>query len=290
MNKSNAWLRMMRMSNAPTIVSNITVGAALAYQVNQDSYGVRHFIFILIAVFLVYFAGMILNDAWDANRDLVDRPKRPIPQGLISKTQAWLVGFSMLGIAIAIGIIPLHHTVATYSIPLLIIVMLTYTFLHRWMIPAILLMGICRGLIYIVVCLMFWVTNLPTQLIPFSISLAMYTAVLTYIGRSETNKKTKHAFVTWFLMIPPLYFAITQWDSFGIAWIPFLAMASWVFLAWRNFLPTQNKPIQGMHRLLSGFCLLDCVFLASIDEFNIMFISVGCFFLTVVLHRKILGT
>ena len=91
---TEAWLQILRISNAPTVISNVMVGLALAIQAHRIEYSdvinppPFHFlkpIFVISIVLLcLYFAGMVLNDAVDAKRDRTVRPQRAIPQGVIT--------------------------------------------------------------------------------------------------------------------------------------------------------------------------------------------------------------
>ena len=90
MSDTQGWLRILRISNSPTIVSNIMVGVALSIHAHHVQWSDRihspplqlfkPLFFISTVLLLLYFAGMILNDAFDAKRDADIRPERPIPQ------------------------------------------------------------------------------------------------------------------------------------------------------------------------------------------------------------------
>jgi 4-hydroxybenzoate polyprenyltransferase len=51
----------------------------------------------------MYMAGMVLNDVFDYEVDLQERPKRPLPSGAISRIWAKRLGFAMLGIGVALA-------------------------------------------------------------------------------------------------------------------------------------------------------------------------------------------
>jgi 4-hydroxybenzoate polyprenyltransferase len=281
--KSQAWLGMMRISNAPTVVSNILVGTAIAMQSEYFGWNPSYDVFFALCILVVYFAGMILNDAFDATHDRKHRPGRPIPSGVIRQTTAWVVGVSLL---CAVSVFGIGHGAAN-GLVLLVVTVLLYTFFHRWFIPAILFMALCRGLVYLIV-------SNPnrgddhTQLLTFCLALAMYTAVLTFIGRFENKKNVRYAWVTWLLLVPPIYIVFTTTEASWIASIPLAVMAYWIWLAWNNF--KSNNKVDGMHRILSGFCLLDCVLATTLEQYVIAGLCLVCFFLTVGFHRKILGT
>jgi len=281
--KTKAWLGMMRISNAPTIVSNILVGTAIAMQSKYFGWNSSYDIFFALCILVVYFAGMILNDAFDANYDVIHRPERPIPSGVIRRSTAWLLGVTML---IAVSVFGIGHGAAN-GLVLLVVAVLLYTFLHRWFIPAIIFMAICRGLVYLIVSNPIQGDDL-TQLLTFCLALASYTAVLTFIGRFENKKNVRYAWVTWLLVVPPFYIVFMTAEPSWIASVPLAVMAYWIWLAWNNF--KSNNKVDCMHRILSGFCLLDCVLATSLEQYVIAGLCLVCFFITVGFHRKILGT
>jgi 4-hydroxybenzoate polyprenyltransferase len=283
--KTHAWLSMMRISNSPTVLSNILVGTAIAITMQSKYWtlNLSYDSFFAICILVVYFAGMILNDAFDANYDKKHRPDRPIPSGLIPRSFAWIAGLTLLG---AVSVFGIGHGAAN-GLVLLVLAVLLYTFLHRWFVPALVLMAICRGLVY------FIVAN-PSQsddmsfLITFCLVLAFYTAVLTCIGRFENDKSTKFTWITWVLLVSPAYIVFAYLPNSWIASIPLVYMVYWIWLAWSDF--KSNNKISGMHRTISGFCLLDCVLATSLEQYVIAGLCALCFIITVAFHRRILGT
>ena len=275
----------MRISNAPTVVSNILVGTAIAITMQSKYWtlNLSYDLFLATCILVVYFAGMILNDAFDAKRDKKHRPDRPIPSGLIPRSLAWVAGLTLL---VAVSVFGIGHGSAN-GLVLLVLAVLLYTFLHRWFIFALILMAICRGLVY------FIVANPSTDsdislLITFCLALAFYTAVLTFIGRFENNKNTALSWITWLLLLPPAYAVCAYLPNSWVAYIPLAYIAYWVRLAWLDF--KAGSKVTGMHRILSGFCLLDCVLATSLEQYLIAGLCLICFFITLVLQRRILGT
>ena len=78
-----AWLELMRAGNAPTVVSNVLAGIAIGLQARLSDAPVPWgtAALLLSGTVLVYVAGMVLNDAFDARIDARERPRRPIPSG-----------------------------------------------------------------------------------------------------------------------------------------------------------------------------------------------------------------
>ena len=281
--KTKAWLGMVRISNAPTIVSNILVGSAIAMQSDSFGWSPAYDLFFAFCILAVYCAGMILNDAFDAKHDFLHRPQRPIPSGVIRRSTAWLIGLTLLVGVSAFGIV---HGSAS-GLLLLVVAVLLYTFLHHWCILAIIFMALCRGLVYLIVADPIKGGD-HTLLMTFCIALAFYTAVLTFIGRFENEKNKRYAWVTWLLLLPAAYIVIATQPFSWEALIPLAGMAYWVWLAWNNF--NTNNKIAGMHKILSGFCLFDCVLAVTLTQYGIAGLCFVCFIITTAFHRKILGT
>ncbi len=62
-----------------------------------------HFLALVAASSLLYTAGMVLNDLFDYEIDLAERPTRPLPSGRIDRSWAQRLGWSMLVAGVAFG-------------------------------------------------------------------------------------------------------------------------------------------------------------------------------------------
>ncbi|MFT4592622.1 MAG: 4-hydroxybenzoate polyprenyltransferase [Phycisphaerales bacterium] len=292
------WLNMLRISNSPTVVSNAMVGLAFVIQAHTEFWSERitppalqmlvPLTLIVVVLLLLYFAGMVLGDAYDVERDTIQRPDRSIPSGIITSGQAWSAGYFMVGLAIlvAFGI----SITAGISTSCLALSVLLYTYLHHTKLLAIPLMGLCRGLTIIVAVSAFSSDYFSQSVWWYVGALSMYTAILTFIGTYE-NYSTKKTSGTIVLMVFPLGIAaLAQGSPSPIAIGATIVFCAWMVYAWKNFRKAEEGSMHGMHTLLSGFALLDCVCIASLGEYHIMVIPAFCFVLTVAAHRKILGT
>ena len=67
-------LRLGRISNLPTVWTNVLTGAVLAAGVGEALSGKLPL--LLIALSLFYVGGMFLNDAFDAEFDAKNRPEQ----------------------------------------------------------------------------------------------------------------------------------------------------------------------------------------------------------------------
>lgn len=88
-----AWRQILRAGNVFTAATNVIAGFLLVVGGWQP---LGLLAALIAASALLYEAGMVLNDAWDADIDLVERPERPIPSGRMNRRDAIAVGWSLL--------------------------------------------------------------------------------------------------------------------------------------------------------------------------------------------------
>ena len=100
--KTRVWLELGRVSNLPTVWSNVLAGAVLAGASAGALWQSTTALPLLLALTLFYLGGMYLNDACDAEIDARERADRPIPRGDIDRLTVALLGAGML----ALGSLP----------------------------------------------------------------------------------------------------------------------------------------------------------------------------------------
>jgi 4-hydroxybenzoate polyprenyltransferase len=84
------YLRLVRLPNLFTVPSNILVGYfALIAPVHID---VVQLLLLVTSSVLLYTSGLVLNDYFDIQIDLKERPYRPLPSRKISKQRACVIG------------------------------------------------------------------------------------------------------------------------------------------------------------------------------------------------------
>lgn len=115
-------LTLGRVSNLPTVWTNVLTGAVLAGGPWQG----RQIGVVLVAMSLFYIGGMYLNDYFDRGIDARERPGRPIPAGDIAADFVAVIGFGMvasgvlllgaLGLAAAICGVALAALIVTYNL------------------------------------------------------------------------------------------------------------------------------------------------------------------------------
>lgn len=207
-----AWARLLRISNLPSAVSNILMGALLASQSWAPGLGIA---LIVFSSALLYLGGMVLNDVFDVEVDRVERPNRPIPAGAISLLNARRAGFGMLSLAIVIATIAGWSVSQSYSFslaspiyraPLVAAILALCVYLYdgpcKRTIAAPMLMGSCRSLNILLGASLYSVVLLddssramldPVLGLPFlvwwvAISVGILITGTTWLGRNEAKE------------------------------------------------------------------------------------------------------
>lgn len=271
------FLRLGRMSNLPTVWSNMLLGMVLAGQATFSSAAL-----LLPALSLFYLAGMFLNDAFDRGIDALERPERPIPSGLISANAVFAAGWGMM----AAGLLLLAPLGApTFAAGLLLCGLIVLYDRHHKKNPlGPWLMGLCRAMVYTVAAL--GVTgNIP---VVAAVLISTYIAGLTYTARQENLLELEHAWPLAIFAIPLTWVTVS---SSAIA-IPFLLLfLGWIAYAMRMVLVRNALNIRkAVGAMIAGISLLDAVLIAETGQPELAILAVAAFLLTLLLHRSIPGT
>lgn len=135
-----SFLQLVRAPAGLTVVGDATAGMAAAGRT-----GLVPRIGLPVASVLLYWGGMALNDAADADLDRVERPERPIPSGRISRRGAVGVARALTVAGLAVAGLTGGRSSLAIAVPLAASVW-TYDLVAKrgWTGP--LVMGACRGL------------------------------------------------------------------------------------------------------------------------------------------------
>jgi len=95
-----AYVELVRPPNVTTAMADVLAGYAVAGASWPGAVG-----WLLAATVCLYAGGIVLNDVFDLEIDLVERPERPIPSGRVSRARAARFGGLLLaaGAALAWG-------------------------------------------------------------------------------------------------------------------------------------------------------------------------------------------
>lgn len=146
----SAWLSLLRISNAPTVISQVLAGVAVGMHslCQVEVLPVGKTALIATGVLLIYLAGMAFNDAFDARVDALERPDRPIPSGAISLSMAWFVGGAMFLVGMAT--LAVASPASMHWVLLLGLSVLAYNALHTLTTGSLVLMASCRALVPVI--------------------------------------------------------------------------------------------------------------------------------------------
>jgi 4-hydroxybenzoate polyprenyltransferase len=136
------WLHLARISNLPTVWTNITAAWLLAGGAFAD----HRFAWLILAGSLLYTGGMILNDAADVKFDTLHRKERPIPSGKVSARAAWIVSLVMIfgGATLAAWFGANPRVTA-----MLVAAIVFYDLFHKKWAGSVIVMGLCRLLLFL---------------------------------------------------------------------------------------------------------------------------------------------
>jgi 4-hydroxybenzoate polyprenyltransferase len=173
-----AYLLLSRVSNLPTVWSNVLAGCVLAAPVVPWPVFYR----IAFGVSLLYTSGMFLNDAFDYESDAVARPDRPLPAGDVSLVAAFVVGFVLM----VVGWLVIASQGETYEPAWwglgLAAAIVYYNIRHKRDPLGPLIMGICRGLVYCVAASAIAPVLTPPVFVA-AVIMATYVLSLTFVAK-----------------------------------------------------------------------------------------------------------
>jgi 4-hydroxybenzoate polyprenyltransferase len=174
-------LRLGRVSNLPTVWTNVLAGLAL----NGGALDLRAVGLIGLATSLFYVAGMYLNDAFDWRWDAQHRPERPIPAGEIGAGAVFTAGFAMMGAGLALLALGAGPAPFLGGLGLGACIVL-YDVSHKKNPLAPLVMGLCRVAVYVIAALAVAPRLAAPVYVGGGLQLA-YLVGLTLVARHETR-------------------------------------------------------------------------------------------------------
>ena len=321
--KIRDYAQLTRVSNLPTVVSNVLVGSAIGARVDVMPW--RGVAVVGMATVLLYMGGMALNDAVDAAVDRRQRPERPIPSGRVSLRQAY--GVAVVLFLIALGLLAtLGMGVLGVGLVLLGLIV-GYDALHKQWAGSVIVMGLCRGWVYVLAACAVSISvdvdltggmtqrlfgdderQVVIQQIPVLVGLGgmltIYTVALSVIARMENDPwegATRHSGRgkgggdprRWLAVgVPVLVLAATfgfkPRQAIGSVVVG-LIMAAWLGRAAGHlfFTPPRVKPF--VMAGVSGISLVDAYFLCLLDHSALSIGAIGCFIVAVWSQRYVSG-
>ena len=285
-------LQLGRVSNLPTIWSNVLVGTVLAGgQPWRPATAL-----VMLAVSLLYVGGMYLNDAFDREIDARERPSRPIPAGLVAANTVFAAGFGMLlaGITIAMLAAVMIGPDAVWR-PVLASIALAgaivfYDWNHKDNALSPFFMGLCRVLAYLTAG--YAAASAPeVGLFAAALISLCYLIGLTYIAKQEAHDRIGNLWPLLFLAAPIVY-ALTQITHAPVA-VSVVAAALIVWIGQALSYLRRRGPgdvPRAVVSLIAGISLVDALFLASAGALLATAAAIVCFLATLLTQRWVSGT
>jgi len=292
------FLRLGRVSNLPTILSNVIAGALLS---GADFSG--NSIFLLALSFCAFYVGgMFLNDAFDADTDRVQRPERPIPRGEVERSTVYAMGGALLvlGVMLVIGHgILVENAVRTepvlYALALAVcIVWYNADHENNWFSPA--LMGLNR--VYVYATTAFALTPAPASVLWYGCGAMMsYLVGLTYLAKQENGLQWRSLWPLVLVALPVGYPALAALLTDAAPDVVLtvglgVGLLGWIARAVRLARPKSgvSQLRQGVVGLIAGIALLDGLGAALMAEPMWAVACVALFVICLMTQRSVAGT
>jgi UbiA prenyltransferase family protein len=284
------WLRLGRVSNLPTVWSNVLATLALS-----GALGLSADVLWSCLIFSgFYVGGMYLNDAFDHRIDKQHRPTRPIPSGQVSLSLVYSLGFGALGLAtLLLGLLAQHAGGSVFraagSGALLAGLIVFYDAYHKQNPLSPVLMGACRVMVYIAGA--FAVRVSLAEGVPWGAAMLLcYLVGLTYAAKQEALNRLTRVWPLAFLAAPAVY-GLLLMSRQPLVWPFLVGFVLWVLHALSFLRSGPGRSVPGaVVRLIAGIALLDAVLIAATGAGAWALTAVALCALTRLFQRYIPGT
>lgn len=301
--KLKTLLDLARISNLPTVWSNVLVGAVLSRPDQAPPDSVHLTVAVAgVAGSLLYTGGMFLNDAFDAAIDARERPERPIPSGRIARSSVFALGFAMLALALVLLAVLAFAWSGTGGVSLVGAGALTAGFVlvydrwhkGRWWSPVV--MGLCRAGLYFIGALAVS-PSVAFPVLAAALLLSGYVVSLTHVARFENATTVARAWPSLFLFAPPLlsflgdHHTRAPFETVLFVGVVLLGLywSARAIVAARRGGPNIGRAVVA---LIAGISLVDATFLVSLRPHaqGALAVALTAFVLTLLFQRWVRGT
>jgi len=281
-------LRLGRVSNLPTVWTNVAAGLALS----GAAFGLEAMLSLGLAVSAMYVGGMYLNDAFDREIDARERPERPIPSGQVSAATVFALGLGMLALGLVIvAIATLPRGVGggcLLAAAGLAASIVLYDAFHKQNPFSPLLMALCRVLVYVTAAL--GTGAQPTAQVGWGcLVLLCYLIGLTYAAKQENLHEPRGMWPLLLMQLPFLGYAIAFASPAVGAF--FLVLFGWVSYCLVFLVhPGRRNIKRAVGYMIAGISLLDGMLVASQGLALLAVLCVAGFGATLLAQRFVSGT
>lgn len=278
-------LRLGRVSNLPTVWSNVLAGVALAGWRGTSAVELAR---LCVGMSLLYVGGVYLNDFCDADVDARERAERPIPNGEATRGEVLGLACAMLGIGAALAC--LSGLASGLAALATIGVIVLYDLVHKRTLLAPALMAGCRVGVYWTAALS--VPDGQHALVALGGAvLFAYVMGLTYAAAKENSTALVRYGPLIGLWMPALL-AGPWLGAMPLGLALLLGFGVWVLRAIRLVRSREPHLIRkGIGALIAGIALVDALWLALYTPSPwYALCGVGAFAATLAFQRVVAGT
>lgn len=280
-------LRLGRVSNVPTVWTNVLAGMALAGVAPQPGLA----IVLALAMSSLYVGGMYLNDAFDREYDRLQRPERPIPSGEVRAATVFGLGFGML--ALGVGLVALATWSVAGAAPTLAALVLAglivaYDAYHKQNPLSPVLMALTRVLVYVTAALA--AGGGARERLGWGCGVLLcYLIGLTYAAKQENLAQPRGMWPLFLIEVPFVSYALRFGTPLGL-------VAFALLLAWAGYClmflvhPRRRNIKRAIGYMIAGISLLDAMIVGSEGLLLATGICVAGFAATLLAQRYVPGT
>jgi len=245
--------------------------------------------FLFVGATFLYVGGMFLNDAFDVEFDREHRKERPIPSGKITVDAVFFWAFAWL----TLGIISLFCTSAvTGCLGIFVACLIVlYDWLHKRIVFAPVLMGICRFFLYVIAAAVSE-KGVTGWAIWCGLALGLYVIGLSYFARIESAPGALRYWPLLPLVTPVL---LAQFMNANGARQGALLLSG-IFVLWMvkclryGFWTNERNIGRTVSGLLAGIVFVDWLAIGPDAPRVLGFVFVGCFLAALGFQRFVPAT
>lgn len=280
-------LKLGRVSNLPTVWTNVLAGIALV----TPAFDRLTVLTTAIAISLLYIAGMFLNDVFDLEWDRRHQPARPLVAGEAKINEVAGLGIVFMAAALVLVLFAAageRIVLALLSALVLIGLIVLYDWKHKQWSFSPWIMGACRLMVYLTAAAIVGVWN--WQVLAAALCLLGYIAGITYLARAEHRNALNSYWPLILLLLPP-GFALYLGFNDVWSWLLVAALLIWLLRAVRYLMPGEKRKVpQAIGALLAGIALIDTAILVGLQQYLLAYLAAGAFALCLLLQRRVAPT
>lgn len=257
-----SYFQLLRLPAVFTVWSNI-IAAHLISTSGSFEWSVLSLTLCSSSAF--YLGGMVLNDCFDLDEDLRERPQRPLPSGAIPTSHAWRLGWGLILLGIALA-------GAAGTQQLIIGILLTFSIIayNSWLkhhAVGCLIMGSCRYLNWL---LGLAVVPLAIEHYLLPLPILLYIMAITILSRIETTANQEGpitACIAGIIAAAIAIFSLYYFDLLSTLWpvilgiILLLVMVAHLAKLYSKMEPTHIQ--RSVKILLMGIIPLDAMMVSA---------------------------